>query len=65
VVKRFPGDKLLEIIEKYPEVSIHLFSVLATRLGYANKITIKWQMILQQKSVFQAQGPVYNLPGFI
>jgi type IV pilus assembly protein PilB len=41
VVKRFPGDKLLEIIEKYPEVSKHLFSVLAARLGYANKITIK------------------------
>jgi type IV pilus assembly protein PilB len=37
VVKRFPGDKLHEIIEKYPEVSKHLFSVLAARLGYANR----------------------------
>ncbi|MCP3944484.1 MAG: type IV-A pilus assembly ATPase PilB [Desulfobacteraceae bacterium] len=31
-VKRFPGDKLGEIIEKYPEVAKHLFSVLAERL---------------------------------
>lgn len=41
VVKRFPGDKLPEIIEKYPEVAKHLFGVLASRLGHSNKITIK------------------------
>ncbi len=31
-VKRFPGDKLDEIIEKYPEVARHLFTVMADRL---------------------------------
>ena len=41
VVKRFPGDKLSEIIEKYPDVAKHLFGVIAQRLGHANKITIK------------------------
>ncbi len=41
VIKRFPGDKLSEIIEKYPDVAKHLFGVLVTRLGFANKITIK------------------------
>ncbi len=51
VIKRFPGDKLLEIIEKYPEVSKHLFTVLAARLGYANKITIKLANDLTAKTV--------------
>jgi len=32
-VKRFPGDKLTEVIEKYPDISIPLFGVLAKRLG--------------------------------
>ena len=41
VIKRFPGDKLPEIIEKYPDVAKHLFEVIAQRLGHANKITIK------------------------
>ncbi len=41
VIKRFPGDKLPEIIEKYPDVAKHLFEVIAHRLGHANKITIK------------------------
>jgi len=36
-IKRFPGDKLGEIIEKYPEVAKHLFSVLAERLHAADK----------------------------
>ncbi|MCG8635816.1 MAG: type IV-A pilus assembly ATPase PilB [Desulfobacterales bacterium] len=36
-LKRFPGDKLGEIIEKYPEVAKHLFSVLADRLHEADK----------------------------
>jgi len=36
-VKRFPGDKLGEIIEKYPDVARHLFSVLADRLHAADK----------------------------
>ncbi len=36
-VKRFPGDKLGEIIEKYPDVAKHLFSVIADRLHQADK----------------------------
>jgi type IV pilus assembly protein PilB len=41
VVKRFPGDKLMEIIEKYPDVSRHLFKTLVSRLGQANEIMVK------------------------
>ncbi|MEH0022248.1 MAG: type IV-A pilus assembly ATPase PilB [Desulfobacter sp.] len=36
-VKRFPGDKLGEVIEKYPDVAKHLFTVLADRLHQADK----------------------------
>lgn len=37
MVKRFPGDKLAEVIEKYPDVARHLFSVLAARLDSTDK----------------------------
>jgi type IV pilus assembly protein PilB len=37
MVKRFPGDKLTEVIEKYPDVAKHLFSVLAARLDSTDK----------------------------
>lgn len=40
IIKRFPGDKLHEVIEKYPEVARHLFGVLATRLHHANEVTV-------------------------
>jgi type IV pilus assembly protein PilB len=36
-VKRFPGDKLIEVIEKYPDVAKHLFGVLAARLDSTDK----------------------------
>ena len=36
-VKRFPGDKLIEVIEKYPDVAKHLFGVLAARLDNTDK----------------------------
>ena len=36
-VKRFPGDKLTEVIEKYPDVAKHLFGVLAARLDSTDK----------------------------
>ncbi len=36
-IKRFPGNKLLEIIEKYPDVARHLFGVLAARLDGTDK----------------------------
>ncbi len=37
MVKRFPGDKLAEVIEKYPDVARHLFGVLAARLDNTDK----------------------------
>ncbi len=40
-VKRFPGDKLMEVIEKYPEVARHLFKTLVGRLSHANGIIVK------------------------
>jgi type IV pilus assembly protein PilB len=40
VVKRFPGDKLPEVIEKYPDVARHLFELLATRLRHSNEVTV-------------------------
>jgi type IV pilus assembly protein PilB len=40
IVKRFPGNKLHEVIEKYPDVARHLFGVLATRLRHANEVTV-------------------------
>jgi len=40
-IKRFPGDKLMEVIEKYPEVGKHLFKTLVGRLGQANSIIVK------------------------
>jgi len=36
VIRRFPGDKLPEIIEKYPHVASHLFEILANRLNQAD-----------------------------
>ena len=41
VVKRFPGDKLAEVIEKYPDVAQHLFKAMVSRLEQANSIIIK------------------------
>jgi type IV pilus assembly protein PilB len=40
-VKRFPGDKLDEVIRKFPKVSEHLFKTLATRLQKSNQIIVK------------------------
>ena len=40
-VKRFPGDKLMEVIEKYPEVGKYLFKTVVSRLGQANSIIVK------------------------
>ncbi|MBI5441364.1 MAG: type IV-A pilus assembly ATPase PilB [Deltaproteobacteria bacterium] len=41
-VRRFPGDKLPEIIEKYPDVAKHLFETMATRLEQANRSVIRF-----------------------
>ena len=40
VIRRFPGDKLPEIIEKYPEVAKHLFKTIVSRLDRANKVNV-------------------------
>ncbi|MDA3787637.1 MAG: type IV-A pilus assembly ATPase PilB [Desulfobacula sp.] len=49
-VKRFPGDKLTEVIEKYPDVAKHLFGVLAARLSKTNQ-----QLISVIKQIKNAQ----------
>jgi len=49
VIKRFPGEKLPEIVEKYPEVSKHLFEVIVSRLNSANKIIGKLANKILQK----------------
>lgn len=40
-VKRYPGDKLAELIEKYPEVSKHLFRTLVERLHKTDRIVVQ------------------------
>ncbi len=40
-IKRFPGDKLNEIIRKHPDVSIHLFQAMGARLHKSNQILVK------------------------
>ncbi len=40
-VKRFPGDKLQEVIQKYPDVANHLFKTVVNRLSQANNIIVK------------------------
>ncbi|MCB2182982.1 MAG: type IV-A pilus assembly ATPase PilB [Desulfobulbaceae bacterium] len=40
-VKRYPGDKIMEIIEKHPNVAKHFFATLVSRLGQANDIIVK------------------------
>jgi type IV pilus assembly protein PilB len=40
-IKRFPGSKIMEIIEKHPQVAKHFFKTLVSRLGQANDIIVK------------------------
>ena len=40
IIKRFPGDKLMDVIEKYPEVAKHLFTVLANRLNATDRTLV-------------------------
>lgn len=40
-VKRFPGDKLEEVIDKYPDVSRHIFRTMTRRLQKSNQIIVK------------------------
>ncbi len=47
-VKRFPGDKIYEIIEKYPEVAKNLFSTLSSRLCHADSMIVKLMKQVKQ-----------------
>lgn len=40
-IKRYPGNKLSELIEKYPEVSKHLFRTLVERLHKTDRIVVQ------------------------
>jgi type IV pilus assembly protein PilB len=40
-IKRYPGDKLGELIEKYPDVSKHLFKTLVGRLQKTDRIVVQ------------------------
>ena len=40
-VKRYPGNKLNELIEKYPDVSRHLFKTLVERLQKTDRIVVQ------------------------
>ena len=40
-VRRFPGDKLSEVIENYPDVTKHLFKTMVNRLEHSNEIIMK------------------------
>ncbi|PHR29322.1 MAG: type IV-A pilus assembly ATPase PilB [Desulfotalea sp.] len=49
-VKRYPGDKLEEIIEKYHDVSRHIFKTVTTRLQTANMINVKLAACLKAQN---------------
>ena len=40
-IRRFPGDKLFEVIETNPDVGRHLFKTLVSRLEHSNEIIMK------------------------
>ena len=40
-IRRYPGDKLMELIENYPEVSKHLFKTIVSRLQKTDRIVVK------------------------
>jgi type IV pilus assembly protein PilB len=40
-IKRYPGEKIGELIEKYPDISRHLFKTMASRLRKTDNILIQ------------------------
>ena len=49
-IKRFPGDKLPEIMEKYPDVAKQLFEETSKRLQYSNLKVVKLLNEIKQRS---------------
>ena len=49
IVKRFPGDKINEVIQKHPEIAMHFFNTLVGRLAYANRLNVKLGKELRPK----------------
>ncbi len=41
IVKRYPGDKIDEMLEKFPDISSHILKTLASRLNATNNIVLK------------------------
>ena len=41
IIRRFPGEKLPELIEKYPEVARNLFEIIVSRLNKSNEVTVR------------------------
>jgi len=40
-VTRYPGDKLIELIEKFPEISKKMFRTLVSRLQKTDRMVVK------------------------
>jgi len=40
-VKRYPGEKLPEVLEKFPDISKQLFKTLVVRLQKADRMVVK------------------------
>ena len=40
-IKRYPGDKLMEVIEKFPDISKQIFKTMVTRLQKADRMVVK------------------------
>ena len=40
-VTRYPGDKLMELLEKYPDIARKMFRTLVTRLQKTDRLVVK------------------------
>ncbi len=60
IIKRFPGDKLPELIEKYPEVAKNLFQIIVSRIDKSNELTIKLINQLKGKKCTQQRLDTEN-----
>jgi type IV pilus assembly protein PilB len=61
-VKRFPGDKIEEVIDKYPEVTAHLFKTMTGRLKKSNQIIVKLAGGGGSGAAVKRPPPVSSLP---